>query len=316
MVHRSAIAAAAMHKSGCDRTIRACRPHSIGVNARAEVDALLRAAGGLVSRRDHPDLAASFDWLVREGRLTPVLPGVYAASEIAHTWQTRVRALGLRHRDAVLLGAAAARVSFWADAPLDRIEAAVPSALKPQPGFLFNRRYIPAEMIIERAGLRYSVPALTAIDLATFECSDAIDIALRTRAATLAGMYEALRMTPHRAGNRERLQLLIDSRSEPWSAAERLSHRLLRAEQIKGWETNLPVRVDGRVFYIDIAFKPQKLAIEIDGRLHETDEDLFESDRWRQNALVADGWRVLRFTVAMLRDHPEVFVAAILDALH
>jgi hypothetical protein len=180
-----------MHKSGRDRTIRACRAHPLGVNARVEVDALLQAAGGLVSRRDHPDLAASFDWLVREGRLTAVLPGVYAASEIAHTWQTRVRALELR-RDAVLLGAAAARVSFWADAPLDRIEAAVPSALKPQPGFLFNRRYIPAEMIIERAGLRYSVPALTAIDLATFECSDAIDIALRTRAATLAGMYEAL----------------------------------------------------------------------------------------------------------------------------
>jgi very-short-patch-repair endonuclease len=83
-----------------------------------------------------------------------------------------------------------------------------------------------------------------------------------------------------------------------------------------GMETNLPVRVHGRLFYIDIAFKQQKLAIEIDGRLHETDEDLFESDRWRQNALVAEGWRVLRFTMAMLRDHPEVFIAAILDALH
>jgi hypothetical protein len=30
------------------------------------------------------------------------------------------------------------------------------------------------------------------------------------------------------------------------------------------------------------------LAIETDGRLHETDANLFESDRWRQNALVAD----------------------------
>jgi very-short-patch-repair endonuclease len=305
-----------MHKSGSDRTIRPPRPDALGVNARAEVNALLQAAGGLASRRDHPDLAASFDWLVREGRLTAVLPGVYAASDIAHTWQARVRALGLRHRDAVLLGGAAARVSFWPDAPLDRIEAAVPSALKPQPGFFFNRRYIPAELITERAGLRYSVPALTAIDLATFACSDAIDVALRTRAATLAGMYEALRMTPHRAGNRERLRLLIDSRGEPWSAAERLSHRLLRAAHIKGWETNLPVLVGGQLFYIDIAFKPQKLAIEIDGRLHETDDDLFESDRWRQNALVADGWRVLRFTLAMLRDHPQLFIAAILDALH
>jgi very-short-patch-repair endonuclease len=56
------------------------------------------------------------------------------------------------------------------------------------------------------------------------------------------------------------------------------------------------VLVDGQLFYIDIAFKRQKLAIEIDGRPHESDEDLFESDRWRQNALVADGWRVLRFT--------------------
>jgi hypothetical protein len=63
--------------------------------------------------------------------------------------------------------------------------------------------------------LRYTVPALTAIDLATFECSDAIDIALRIRAATLAGMYRGIAVTPHRAGNLEKLKLLIDSRNEP-----------------------------------------------------------------------------------------------------
>jgi very-short-patch-repair endonuclease len=286
------------------------------VKTHQEVNALLRVGGGLVVRRDNPQLAGSFDWLVRQRRLTTVLPGVYAAPEIATSWQTRVRALGLRHRDAVLLGAAAARLSFWPNAPLSFIEAAVPSVLKQQPGFSFNRRHIPAELITERDGIRFTVPALTAIDLATFACSDAIDIALRVRAATLAGMYEALSMTPHRAGNRQRLKLLIDSRGEPWSAAERLSHRLLRAAGITGWETNHPVLVDGQLFYIDIAFKRQKLAIEIDGRPHETDEDLFESDRWRQNALVEDGWRVLRFTWAMLRDHPEDFIGAILAALH
>ena len=264
---------------------------------RDEVELLLRANGGLVVRRDHPELGGSFDWLIREGRLATVLPGVYATPELARTWQTRARALALHHRDAVLIGAAAARVSFWPTAPLIHVEAAIRGALKPQPGFSFCRRRIPAELIAVRGGLRYTVPALTAIDLATFECSDAIDIALRVRAATLAGMYEALRMTPHRAGNLEKLKLLIDSRNEPWSAAERLSHRLLRAAHITGWETNLPVYIDGQVYYLDIAFKRQKLAIEIDGRRHETDEDLFESDRWRQNALVvADGWRVLRFT--------------------
>jgi len=298
------------------RTMRMSSPDIPDVRNHEELDSLLRIHGGLVARRYHPQLAGSFDWLLREGRLTPVLPGVYAAPEIAGSWQTRTEALALRYHDAILLGSAAARISFWPEAPLDSIQAAVRSALKPQPGFTFTRRHIPAELIAQRGGVRYTIPALTAIDLATFACSDAIDIALRVRAATLTAMHEALRLTPHRAGNRERLKLLIDSRNEPWSAAERLSHRLLRAARISGWQTNLAVRLDGRVFYIDIAFRRQKLAIEIDGRLHETDANLFESDRWRQNALVADGWRVLRFTWTMLRDHPDAFIQAVLDALH
>ena len=63
--------------------------------------------------------------------------------------------------------------------------------------------------------------------------------------------------------------------------------------------------LEGRLYYIDIAFPHVKLAIEIDGRRHEEDQDLFESDRWRQNALVADGWRVLRFTWEMLQRAPR-----------
>jgi hypothetical protein len=100
---------------------------------RDEVELLLRTGGGLVVRREHPQLGASFDWLIREGRLATVLPGVYATPEIARTWRTRARALALRHHDAVLVGAAAARLSFWAAAPLDHVEAAVHCALKHSP---------------------------------------------------------------------------------------------------------------------------------------------------------------------------------------
>ena len=119
-------------------------------------------------------------------------------------------------------------------------------------------------------------------------------------------MYEALARTANRIGNPERMRLLLDSRDLPWSAAERLAHNLLRRAGIRGWKANASVVLEGRQYYIDIAFRRIKVAIEIDGRLHETDEDLFESDRWRQNALVGDGWRVLRFTWDMLREHPEV----------
>ena len=52
----------------------------------------------------------------------------------------------------------------------------------------------------------------------------------------------------------------------------------------------------GLRYFLDVAFRALRLVIEIDGRLHEADPDLFENDRWRQNALVLHGWMVLRFT--------------------
>ncbi len=52
----------------------------------------------------------------------------------------------------------------------------------------------------------------------------------------------------------------------------------------------------GQLYFVDVAFEKQLRTIEIDGRLHETNEDLFQSDRWRQNALIMAGWRVLRFS--------------------
>jgi hypothetical protein len=69
---------AAIHRSGSDRSIGLPRPHLLSVNAHAEVNALLQAGGGLVARRDHPQLAGSFDWLLRDGRLATVLPFIAA----------------------------------------------------------------------------------------------------------------------------------------------------------------------------------------------------------------------------------------------
>jgi very-short-patch-repair endonuclease len=295
--------------------VRLRRQHLLDMKARSEVELLIRRGGGLISRRDHPSLANTMAWLVRQGTLVSVLAGIYAPSDSARSIEVQMRAVSLRHPDAVVLGAAAAKASFWPEAPVRTIEVAASTRLASRPGYTFSRRHIPTELVIERAGVRYTAAALTAIDLATFECTDALDTALRTRAATLAGMYEALRLTPNRNGNQQRLRLLIDSRNEPWSAAERLAHRILRGARITGWKTNFPVFLEGCLYYIDVAFPHLKLAIEIDGRLHEENEDLFESDRWRQNALVADGWRVLRFTWRMLREHPEVVVAAIRQAL-
>ena len=273
--------------------------------------AYLLTTSGLVVRRQHPALTAAIDYGLRRGELAAVLPGVYAAPAMARMPLTRMRAVCLRHPNAVLLTEAAARLSYWPQISVSTIQVAVPSPLPGQRGFAFTRRRIPPELVQEHDGLRFTRPALTAIDLSTFSCTDGIDRALRTRAATLPTMYEALARTNNRIGNRERMRLLLDSRDLPWSAAERLAHNIFRRAGIRGWQANLGVFLDSQWYYIDIAFRRLKLAIEIDGRLHEDDEDLFESDRWRQNALVRDGWRVLRFTWDMLREHPEAVVAAV-----
>jgi very-short-patch-repair endonuclease len=279
------------------------------------VELAMVADGGVLVRRRHPELIGTLDWLVRTGRLVRVLPGVYAPPEVADQPLTRMRAICAAQPDAVLVGAAAARISFWPGVPLGVVQAAVATQLRASAGICYSRRRVPAELVVEAPPLRFTTPALTALDLSTLDDASAVDIALRSRMATLAQMRAALGATPGRAGNRERLRVLVDSRDEPWSEAERRAHRLLHAARITGWTANLAVQVRGRRYYLDIAFLRERLVVEIDGRIHEQDLGLFESDRWRQNALVQAGWRVLRFTWSMLVDHPEEFLREIRTAL-
>ncbi len=291
------------------------RPQCIDVSSEDEVARVLRAQGGVIRRQDHPELTGGFDWLLRQGRLVAMLPGVYSVPDWRQHPHIAMRGVLLAHPDGILVGGAAARASYWPSAPLEKIELAVPRKVTPQAGFVFSRQHVPPELVVQRAGLRFTAPALTAVELAEPTSAESIDVALRTRMATLAGMHDALARTANRPGNRARLRLLIDSRDEPWSAAERRAHRLLRAADIGGWRSNAAISVQDHVYYLDIAFERLRLALEIDGRIHQTDRDLFESDRWRQNALVLAGWRVLRFTWTMLEAHPEEFVRQVRTAL-
>jgi very-short-patch-repair endonuclease len=81
------------------------------------------------------------------------------------------------------------------------------------------------------------------------------------------------------------------------SDAERTAVRLLSSAQIGGWRCNVAVTdALGIIGQVDIAFSQVNLAIEIDGRAWHVDRDRFQSDRTKQNRLVAAGWTVLRFT--------------------
>lgn len=216
---------------------------------------------------------------------------------------------------AILLGAAAAWVSFWPEIRVTDVMCSLKHNRRSRPGYHFTRRVVPEELVFSRSGLRYTTPALAALDLCATVGGDAIDQALRTRATTLAQLERAMELMAARVGNRMRRQLLLDSRAEPWSQAERSFNYLLRDAGITGWGVNRPVVLNDSTFYVDVIFRKLKLVIEIDGRLYHSGAEVFETDRWRQNLLVLNGWFVLRFTWTMIEEHPEKVIAMVREAI-
>jgi very-short-patch-repair endonuclease len=279
------------------------------------IDDLLRTEH-IIMLRDHLPLQQALARGAQTGRLARMLPGVYVDAGAAQDRQIKIAAIMRWDPDAVICGRAAASLTYWEDIDVDTIEVASSTRHASQPGFRFSHRTVPPEFVQQVGEIRLTSPSLTAIELATLDFTDPIDIALRKRQATLASLTEALRATPQRAGNRHRWEVLLDSRAEPWSRAERLAHRLYRGAGLSGWVTNRETVIpDWATYYIDIAFERQRVATEIDGELHDRDAGMFEGDRLRQNALVLRGWIVLRFTWRMLTEYPDYVVSTTREAL-
>jgi hypothetical protein len=154
--------------------------------------------------------------MARRGELLRLLPGVFAAagSEVDPT--IRVAAVAAAHRDAVITGAAAAWLSFWPQARVGEVTAALLGGERVAgPGIRFERRRILPELVAELRGVRITVPALTALDMSTEDYTEPLDVALRSRTVTLAQLRRTLELTAGRRGNGERWRLVLDSLREP-----------------------------------------------------------------------------------------------------
>ena len=252
------------------------------------------------------DLAGIIDYALRLGEIEAVLPGVYARKGHTAFVDVRIKALRLYEPTAVLLAATAARASFMPTLPVEDVTAAVSRKLRQQAGFRLIRRTVPQDWVTGNDGARLVKPALAALEAG----ADVVDYALRQGAITLPELEAAYEATKRWRGHADRRRLLEESSDNPWSAAEREFHRLLRTAGITDWRGNY--RVGDHP--VDVAFVAQRLAIEIDGKAYHGDAN-FEKDRWQQNALVLAGWRVLRFTWAMIEKHPDRVIETVRKAL-
>jgi len=100
-------------------------------------------------------------------------------------------------------------------------------------------------------------------------------------------------------------------RSVPHNQFARLAERLFEDAGLPELTHEYEVTVAGHRYRIDLAYPDLKIAIELDGRGHET---LFDEDPIRTNRLETAGWLVLRFTWRRLIEDPAGMAADVLLA--
>lgn len=278
------------------------------------IQELLQSEHGVLARRNHRTIANQLDYCRRRGLLHTALPGIYTAPD--PDWPTRVRAASMFRPGCVVGAAAAARSLWWPECPIATVNVAVQHQVKgTYPGFTFEERRIPLDLVVDRAGTRFAGPALSILDLIPTLGGAVIDEGLRRGAVTLSQLWQAVRLTRERPGNALRRDLLHDSRDKPWSEAERAAHRLLRSAGLTGWRTNFPITINGVTFVVDIAFPVHRIVVEIDGWQYHSSRNAFHSDRWRYARLAAAGWTVLPIPAGDVTTEPDAFVEVVRAAL-
>lgn len=259
---------------------------------------------GVISYNCAPELTGSIRRMLRNGELSALLPGVFTATGQSADFTVRMQAVRLRDPNAVFTGMTAAHLLWATKAP--PVLTATGRVRTDRAWVSLSRRTVDPAWVVQHRGFACTAPELTAIDLIPETGADYVDLLLRKAggrgAETLGRMWEAHYAHGDRPGNLLREAVLAESRHLPWSEAERRAHTQLREAGIRGWVTNHRVVIDGRSYFLDVAFPGLLLVLEVDGFENHKSRDSFENDRRRQNDLVAAGWTVLRLTWAMLQN--------------
>jgi very-short-patch-repair endonuclease len=291
---------------------RVCRVHTY------VLDDYLRRQDGVLTLPQARRAGLSQDAInrrVRAGNWRRCAPGVYFVDDRPFTDGARIRAavwgLGARATASGLAAAWWHRLTQYAP---ETVDATVPrvSNHRHRPGTRLRRRDLNPHDIVERSGLRVTAFPLTVIEAAVRRGGGAklMDAALQ-RHVELAQLWRAHLRNKGRHGSPAARRLLQAAADGARSQAQRLLVKLLKDAGFAGWKTNYPVGG----YKVDAAFVREKVAIEVDGWAFHSDQDAFQIDRKRQNAIALLGWTVLRFTWLDLTEYPQRVIAEIASAI-
>jgi very-short-patch-repair endonuclease len=263
---------------------------------------------------------------VAERRLINVQPRVFRLAGSPDTWHQQLMAASLAV-DGIVSHRSAAEL-WGLIQPAGYVELSVPyavnRAVRP-PAIVHRIKDLRPGLAVRRAGLPVTDAVRTIIDLGLVAPEWLVHRALARGISNRAfeiSQIRALRDALGRPGRngtgivRSILEgeVLLFTKEE--SELEKRFTELRRKYRLPTFSLQHEVWSAGRfVARVDAALPDLELAIEVDGFEHHSTVDAFQRDRTRQNALVALGWTVLRFTWHDVVHRPEAVARVIEKAI-
>ena len=292
------------------------------------VDEIARAQHGLITTSQAVSALGPSrkDRWVRERRLISVQPRVFRIVGAPETWHQHLMAASLSVNGVVSHRSAA---ELWGlIQPAGYIEVSIPAkvdgTLRP-PAILHRIKDLHPELAVRRHGLPMTDAVRTVIDLGLVMPWVLVHRAMSRGISNKAFELSQVRLLrdalarPGRNGTGI-VKAILDGDllffTKEDSELEKRFTSLSRKHGLPTFSLQHEVWNAGRfVGRVDAALPELKLAIEVDGFEHHSTPDAFQHDRSRQNALVALGWTVLRFTWSDVVRRPAHVAKLINDAI-
>jgi hypothetical protein len=274
---------------------------------------------GIVSRIQLRELELSDDAIsdrAARGYLQPIFRGTFAVGHRAISRKARMLAAVLACERGTVLshGSAAELIGLW-DKRLPVVHVIPPDwSGRKIDGIRWHRvRLPPSDELEIRDVIPCTTVSRTLVDMAGWTSWSSmrrlVEQAAILRQLDVEEIDRILSLGRRRGAPRLR-RILVPwrgTREERPVVRSRLEARLLPLlieEGLPAPRTNVKLRVDGHRFEIDLLWEEQRLAIETDGEETHGTPVAFQRDRWRDQLLVAAGYRTSRITWRQVVDEP------------
>lgn len=263
--------------------------------------------------------------LVRDGWLRPCEGNVFAAGATATDWRSGVlAAVWAAGRGAFASHRTAARLWGFDSCDWDAVDVLVPSTRRVRglSATVHRTRSLPRPDVTRIGPIPITARIRTLIDLATVADTTAVEAAIdgalrdgSVRRARLARRAEELR-GPGRTGPAQVLAHLgagANAPTESWLEREVL--RIFAAAGLRRPVSQLFIGHGATAARVDFTYKDARLVIEVDGHRTHSTRPQRQADAEREARLIAQGWRVVRFTYEDVTERPQYVAATVRQLL-